>query len=373
MAEQQSFQERTEQPTPKRRRDAREKGDVARSRELNTTVVLLASAMAVAGAGAYVLQGLQSYLRRGLSIAPGDLLNETPADHLGSAIRDGLLVVSPIFGVLMIAALLGPALTGGWIFRFANAAPKLSKLNPASGLKRIFGAQGGMELLKALAKFAVVLGVASLVIWANRQRIFDLASAPLLTAMSESGALLVSTFAAVAASLIIVAAVDVPFQLWQFQKKLRMTRQEVKEELKDTEGRPEVKSRIRQLQQEASRRRIAAEMPTATVLIVNPTHFGVALRYREGERAPVVVAKGTDLLVQRMRELALRHRVPIVSAPPLARALYHASRPGREVPGELYAVVARVLAWVFEVQRRPGRRIPLPKVTDREIPEAYRR
>lgn len=373
MAEQQSFQERTEQPTAKRRRDAREKGDVPRSRELNTTLVMLTGAALMAGAGAYILADLRDLLRAGLSLSPADLLIVEPQVHFAGAVSRWLTALAPLFIVLSLAAVAGPALTGGWIFRLANAAPKASKLNPAAGLKRIFGPQGLMELLKALAKFIVVLGAATTVMWFSRDRLFDLAAAPLAYALSSSASLLVATFALVSAALILIAGVDVPFQLWQFQKKLRMTKQEVKEELKDTEGRPEVKSRIRQLQQEVSRRRIAAEMPTATVLIVNPVHFGVALRYIEGQRAPVVVAKGADLLVQRMRELAREHRIPIVSAPPLARAIYYATRPGQEVPAELYAVVARVLAWVYEIKRRPGAGLRMPAVESSDIPEALRR
>jgi flagellar biosynthetic protein FlhB len=365
-------QERTEEPTAKRIREAREKGQVPRSRELTTAMVMLTAAGSLYFLGADLGSGITSLLREGLT---PDLTRITePAyivQSLGAQIGRALSILSPLFGILVVVAVLAPMALGGWMFSGKAMAFKLEKLNPLKGLRRIFSARGLVELLKALAKFVVVGGMAIVLLQDLVGDFIGLGRAPLQQGLAHAFQVFGGAFLALSATLILIAAVDVPFQLWDNKRKLRMTRQEVKDEFKETEGRPEVKSRIRSLQRELAQRRMMDEVPKADVVVTNPTHFAVALAYDQGGRdAPVVVAKGVDLIAFQIRRIASENGVEVVEQPLLARAVYYTTELDREIPESLYVAVAHVLAYVYHLRkaRTEGAEEPDP-LTDLPVPQ----
>ncbi len=357
------FQERTEQATPKRQEDARRRGQVARSRELTIAAVLLAGAGVIAGGRGHFGAALEGLMRNGL--AP-DLrsLNQTGTmtAALASASLDMLLAFAPLLVALMLAATGGALAVGGWVFSTEQCLPKWSRLDPVQGIKRIFSLRGLVEVAKALAKGFVIGGFAlGCMAWAS-DRVLSLGSESLGTAMSEAGQLIAVTMLACSFGMLVVALADAPFQAWWHQRELRMTRQEIREELKETEGRPEVRSRIRSLQQQLANRRMMKAVPTADVVITNPTHFAVALRYDDKRmRAPVVVAKGVDHVAARIRDLAGQHRVALFEAPLLARALYWTTNLNQEIPGPLYVAVAQVLTYIYRVKAAVQTGAPWPE------------
>lgn len=359
-------QERTEEPTPKRRREAREKGQVPRSRELSTTLLMLAAALGLYAFGSYMGEGLhgviESNFRFDREVAFDPM---APVRLLQSAIGRGLMIVAP-FALLMLAVALGSSVVlGGWSFNPQGMVPKLEKLNPLKGLQRMFSLRAVMELVKALAKVAVVGSVGALVLYNFQDDFRGLTAVSLETGIALGIRLFFLAFLLLSVALALVAAVDVPYQLWENSKKLRMTKQEIKDEFKETEGKPEVKGRIRQLQREMARGRMLEQVPQADVVVTNPTHFAVALKYDQLKMgAPRVVAKGTDLIAARIRTLAEENKVPIFEAPPLARALYHTTEIDREIPGGLYLAVAQVLAYIYQLRTasadsRPARPQPV--------------
>ncbi len=372
-------QERTERATPKRLREARERGQVARSRELNTALVMLAGAGVLMAAGGDMAAGALALMREGLSLHGADL--QTPqamVARLADALGAGFLAVTPLLAAVTLAAALAPLAVGGWVFSSKAVAFRAEKLDPVKGLKRIFSAQGLMELVKALVKFALVGSVAVGALWWEADAVLGLAAQALGPAMAHAGLIFTQVFLLLSASLLLIAAVDVPFQLWNHARQLRMTRQELKDELKETEGRPEVRSRIRQIQRRMAEQRMMAEVPKADVVVTNPTHYAVALRYDEARhRAPVVVAKGADLVAQRIRLVAQGAGVPVVELAPLARALYASTDLGREIPAALYVAVAHVLAYVYQLRSAraagapeppPPAEVPVPEDLARAAP-----
>jgi flagellar biosynthesis protein FlhB len=276
---------------------------------------------------------------------------------LASAFLSALLACLPLLGLLFAAAMLAPLLIGGWNISAEALAPKWDRLSPLAGLKRMFSIQGVLELCKSLARFGVVAVVAVLVLWIQADELLALGREPLHFAIGHALGIVGWALTALAGSLVLIAAVDVPLSLWQHHRSLRMTKQEVRDENKETEGNPEVKGYIRSRQQEVARRRMMQDVPKADVVVTNPTHYAVALRYDEHRmRAPVVVAKGQDLVAARIREIAGEHGVPILEAPPLARALHAGCNLGDEIPARLYVTVAQVLAYVYQLRaaRRTG-------------------
>ena len=361
-------QERTEQPTPKRREDARKKGDVPRSRELTMTAAMLSGAASLLFLAGPMGGRLSEAFRGALTLERERIFDSR---HLPSAFGElaveMLLAFTPLAVVILSAIFLSAASIGGWAFSFAAVRPKLERISPVKGVKRIFSANSLNELLKAMAKFLLVGAIAVAWLWWSVEELTALGREPIDSAIPHALRLCGISLLVVCSGLIVIAAADVPFQLWQYQKKLRMTRQQVKDELKETEGRPEVKSRIRQLQQQVATRRMMEELPTADVVITNPTHFAVALKYdADSMAAPRVIAKGQDRIAARIRELAGEHGVPLFSAPPLARALYRSTEIGEEIPARLYTAVAQVLAYVFQLSaaRRPGEPLPEPPVPE---------
>ncbi|GAB3320789.1 flagellar type III secretion system protein FlhB [Haliea atlantica] len=374
MAEEQPGQERTEEPTQRRLDQAREKGQVPRSRELNTLLSLLLSAIALLALGPVWLLDLQHLLQAGLRVEPARLgEGAVMTEHLAAAVLQALLALGPLLLIAIVTAFLGPLLMGGWSFSTQAAAFDLGKVNPVKGLARVFSIKGLMELLKALAKFLLLSGVTLLLFYMFHTDMLVLSQFAIDEAMRRAASLMLWGFLALSGAMLLVAAIDVPFERWNHRRQLRMTRQEIRDELKETDGRPEVKQRIRTLQREAAQRRMMQDVPHADVVITNPTHYAVALRYsQEGPGAPRVVAKGRDLVAQHIRALAQSHDIPLFSAPPLARALYAASDIGEEIPQGLYLAVARVLAYVYQLRTAaPTDYVPRPD--DLSIPAEYRR
>ena len=368
-----SGMERTEQPTPKRLREAREKGQVPRSKELNSMALLMAAGGGFLLMGESILTGLQDMLSSGLAIEQArNLGKQGIIEIFGNTLLQSLLVVAPMFLLLTVVVIMTPLGLGGWSFSTKAISFKWEKLDPVKGIGRIFALRGLMELLKVLAKFVLVGAISALIIWSLIDEILALGSESLKPALAHVASLCGWSFLASSSVLIIIASIDVPFQLWQHTKQLKMTKQEVKDENKETDGRPEVKSRIRALQQELSQRRMMEAVPEADVVITNPTHYAVALRYDQfNMQAPVVVAKGADLVAARIRLVADQHDVAIVSAPPLARALYASTDLNQEIPAGLYIAVANILSYVYQLNALgAGDEIP-EEPTDLPIPDEF--
>jgi flagellar biosynthetic protein FlhB len=368
VAENENEQERTERPTARRLEKAREEGNVPRSAELSAAAVLLVAGGALHFLGGSIGATLLDIMKSALSISPAEAVDPGLALSAASAeVLRALIVCAPILGLTLVAALVAPLALGGWNLSLGALAPNFGRLDPIAGFGRFFSARGAVELGKAFGKFLVVATVAVLVLRKQAPQLLALGAAPLHAGIAQSAALASDALLAVSGGLVLIAAVDVPFQLWQYGQKLNMTRDEIRQELKESEGAPEVRMRIRRAQREMARRRMMHEVPKADVVVVNPTHFAVALRYDESRmRAPLVVAKGTDLIAARIREIATEHTVPIFEAPPLARALYHNVEIGSEIPATLYVAVAQVLTYIYQLKaaRSSGAHPPEPPAID---------
>lgn len=365
-------QEKTEQPSEKKLREAREQGQIARSRELATVAVFGMATLVLMGMGGWMGRAAAGWMRDALTLEPG-LAGQGRGllSRFGELLAGLLAAVSPLILACLVAGFIAPVLMGGLHFSAKPLVPDLTKLDPLKGLKRIYGRDGLAELLKSILRVLLIAGVAAATIHAIAPRFIGLVHQSLEPAAAEGFALVLRVMLAIGGGLLLLAAIDVPYQRWSHRQKLMMTRQELLDEFKETEGRPEVKARIRRVQQEVSQRRMMQAVPTADVILVNPTHYAVALKYEAGKmRAPRVVAKGVDEVARIIREVAERNAVPIVSAPPLARALYRQVKIGQEIPVTLYAAVAQILGYVFQLRawRRHGGRMPeLPEV---KLPDA---
>jgi flagellar biosynthetic protein FlhB len=377
MAESESGQDKTEDPTEKKKKDAREKGEIARSKELNTLAIMLAGAGALLIFGGALAQEMMDLMRLNFSLSREVVLDQrSMGTYLLHSGQIALLAIQPVMITLLLAALIGPISLGGWLFSAGTMAPKFSRMNPGAGLKRMFSAKAIAELLKALAKFFIVLFVALVVLSADIDDLLRIAHEPLDRAIIHSLQVVGWSTLWMACGLIIIAAVDVPIQLWESIKKLKMTKQEVRDEHKDQEGRPEVKQRIRQLQREMSQRRMMAAIPDADVVITNPTHYAVALKYDPDKSgAPMLIAKGSDFLALKIREIATANEILLLESPALARSIYYSTELEQEIPGGLYLAVAQVLAYVYQIrQYRAGKgKRPDPLKDDLPIPPDLRR
>ena len=356
--------ERTEQATPKRLEEARKKGQVPRSSELSIAAVCIAAAAAIYSLGGMAAGNFADLMRDSLSLSPAAVMSEGviwPA--LTAAGARALWIILPVLGATFVAALAAPIVIGGWNFSGQALVPQFSRLNPVAGFGRMWSSRGLVELGKGLAKVGVIGVIAWVLLKGLTPQLMGLTSEPLRQAIGHSAELAGYSLLVLACGLAVIAAVDVPFQLWQHARDLRMTRQEVREEYKESEGSPETRGRIREAQRALARGRMLHDVPKADVIVTNPTHYAVALRYDENEnRAPIVVAKGTELLALKIREIATESGVPIVEAPPLARALYKSVELGREVPAALYVTVAQVLTYVYQLRaaRERGATPPPP-------------
>ncbi len=363
--------EKTEAPTGRRIEQAREQGQVPHSRELGSFLVLIVSAGTVWFLGGWFVQRLALVFRKGLVWDRRAVDDPEYALTRFSALSwDAVVAFWPLILALVLAALASPFLLNAWNFAPKAFTPDLTRLNPLNGIKRIFSWNGLVEMIKAVAKAGLIGGVAVWVIWREQDQLFQLLSLPLGTGLAMAGDMISWSFLLIVAAMFLIVAADVPFQLWQYYDKLKMTKEEVKQEHKEMEGSPEVKGRIRRLQREAAQRRMMSAVPKADVIVTNPTHFAVALAYTAGMRAPKVVAKGVDAVALRIREIGAEHGVPLLEAPPLARALYRFSELEDEIPGALYNAVAEVLAYVYQLNRyrEVGGSYPVPP-RDLPIPE----
>ena len=344
--------ERTEEPSQRRLQEARERGQVPRSRELTTFATMIGGSVALTVIGGSLTTRLSALMRSGLVVDARSLRDpQAMVDRLSDACISAASALLPLFGAVIVLVLLASVVLGGWNFSAQALIPDFTRMSPLAGLKRLFGLRGITELGKALLKLAVVGAVcAGIVSWLFRD-VLALGHMAPRAAIGRGAGLLSWAFVWLCASLALVAAVDVPLQLFQFKRSLRMTRQELRDESKELDGRPETKQRIRQMQQTLARRRMMHKVPTADVVIVNPTHFAVALKYDPKKmRAPRVLAKGVDLVAANIRRIAEEHRVPVFESPKLARALYRSTDLNKEIPQGLYVAVAQVLSYIFRVR-----------------------
>ncbi|MBK6602838.1 MAG: flagellar type III secretion system protein FlhB [Betaproteobacteria bacterium] len=370
MAEEQDA-ERTFQPTPKRLEQAREKGQIPRSRELATAAVALSGAMALWWMGPELYRRCLGVFRSGLAF---DRAHAVEPDRMLAGLSglsvDMLLAISPLLAMVLVATLGAPLLLSGWVWSGTAFAPDFARLSPARGLGNMFSSQSLVELGKAIAKCLLLGGIGYWALSSSWAELQQLPARDTGGAVARVGVLVSTGFFALVGGLVVVALIDVPWQIWHYHDQLKMTRQEVVQEQREMEGDPQLKARIRSQQREVARRRMMSAVPTADVIVTNPTHYAVALQYRDGSmRAPQVVAKGMNLIAQRIREIGAEHGVTVLEAPPLARALYRHAEIGSEIPPALYTVVAQVLAYVFQVERQRSAGGPAPAIpSDLAVP-----
>ncbi len=368
-------QERTQQATPRRKEQAREKGQVSHSRELNTMFMLLSAGATAYFLGPTMIKELAELLQQHFALEREVIFDPSilPGVFAAACIKM-LMILAPFFLIMVVAAIAGPLAMGGVTFSAEALSFKYDRIDPVKGMQRIFSLMGFIELLKAVAKFFIIAVVAILFLYHQSGNYFSLSGEPIEQSLAHTGNLLIYGFFAISATLIVIAAIDVPFQIWDFNKQIKMTFQEVKDESKETEGNPEVRSRVKRMQREMAQRRMMSEVPKADVIVTNPEHYSVALRYDQKKmRAPIVVAKGMDLIAFHIRTIAREHQIPILEAPMLARALHHTTDLNREIPAGLYLAVAKVLAYVFQLKREPywQRKRDL-KMDDLPIPDDMR-
>lgn len=367
--------EKTEQPSAKRLKEARQKGQVARSKDFNTTVGLLFTAVGFLVFGKHLSEQLALMMRHAFEFDTDVIITPVVSlEHLFFLTKMGFWALLPILIIIFLVSLAAPIIMGGWVFSMQLVQPKFSRLNILQGFKRMVSLKNFVEMIKSFFKFLVVAVAAIIVLKAQIPMLLSLAHAPIETAISSGALIVVKSFVLVSASLILIALVDVPFQLYEHHKKMRMTKQELRDEYKETEGKPEVKNAIRRAQQELAKRRMMAEIPTANVVLTNPTHYAVAIMYKEkGNRAPIVVAKGKDLVAFQINKVAKEHEIPIISVPPLARALYFSTKLNAEIPRGLYVAVAQVLAYVFQLRDKKRYDYKPEVLQDVPIPEELAR
>lgn len=364
-------QERTEEATPRRKQQAREKGQVPSSRELNTMVMMLAAAGSLALLGPGIVQGIKELAMWNLQVSREQIFDvSTMFLLLEESLLHAVLSLAPFFLVMILAALVGPIMIGGVNFSMQAMVFKFDKLDPIKGLGRVFSIKGLVELIKALIKFLVIGTVAVVFLYHQFENYLGLGNEPISLALPHTTQLLIAAFITIAASLILIALVDVPFQIWDYKKQLKMTFQEVKDENKDTEGNPEVRSRVKRVQQEIAQRRMMSEVPEADVIITNPEHYSIALKYDpKTMAAPLLVAKGVDIIAMQIRRVANENNVPILEAPPLARSLYHTTEINAAIPAGLYLAVAQVLAYIFKLRKVNSAQYANHKMRDLDIPD----
>ena len=361
--------EKTEPASAKRLEQAREEGDVPRSREVATFTVLMAAGAGLWMTGGGLVRQLRSALASGLTLDQEQIFNaDVLLNRIGVDVVRVLLACLPLGVAIMIVALASPLLVGGWLFSSKAFTPNFAKMNPIRGIANMFSSNALVELLKAIGKALVVSLVAWLVVMKQKDAVIGLAVEPLRLGTAHLMDMLGSCFLFIVGALGFIAAIDGPYQMWHYANKLKMTRQELIQESKESDGNPQVKAKIRQLQREMAKRRMMADVPTADVVVTNPTHYAVALKYADGQRgAPKVVAKGTDEVAAKIREIAKEHNVAMLEAPPLARALFKHTEIGDEIPEALYSAVAEVLAYVFQLRvfsKNGGSRPNEPKKLD---------
>lgn len=362
--------EKSEAPTPHRLEKAREEGQIARSRELTSILMLIAGLSILWGAGSHMAQQLARMLSEGLHFDHNMVSNDKQMlRQFAMLLYQALWALMPILSGLALVALAAPMLLGGVAFSIKF---DVKRMNPITGLKRMFSTQVLAELLKAILKALLVGWVTGLYLWHNWAVMLHLMTQQPLDALGNALEIVIFCGMLIVLGLVPMVAFDVFYQLWSHFKKLKMTRQEIRDEHKQQEGDPHVKGRIRQQQRAMARRRMMTDVPKADVIVTNPTHYAVALQYNDKKMsAPKVLAKGAGAVALRIRELGNQHRIPLLEAPPLTRALYRHSEIGQAIPTTLYAAVAEVLAWVYQLRRWQREGGLIPKKPDRlPVPEA---
>jgi flagellar biosynthesis protein FlhB len=347
-----SDQEKTEEPTSKRLEDAKKKGQIARSREFNTFAMLVTSAILLLMLGRQMGSSLLNIMRTQFQLSREVIFDPaSPVIYLKQVIIGGFTAIAPFLAVMVVVAIVAPLALGGWVFSWDAVSPKFGKLDPFKGIARMFSMHSLIELIKALLKLLLIGTVAVVLSKHFYTALVGLGDEPLEQSIGHALDIIGFCLMVLSASLILVVAVDVPYQLYDHSKKLKMTLQEIKDEMKESEGSPEVKARQRRAQMTMAQNRMMTEVPKADVIITNPSHFAVALKYDTNSGgAPRLVAKGVDLIAAHIRSLATGADVPLVASPPLARALYYSTEIDKEIPAGLYLAVAQVLAYVYHLK-----------------------
>ncbi len=372
--------EKTEPPSPRRLEQAREEGQIPQSRELSTFLVTMTGVATLWLTGGWMADRMFSLVRGAFDFDRNLAFDHVlMLDALRSQLGAALLTLMPLFLALLVAAVAAPIVLGGLVLAPKALGPNFGRMNPLQGLGRMFSVHGLAEMVKAILKSLLVGGVGALVLWQNKDHLFNLMVEPLEVGMADFSDTVAFASLLIVSSLGLLALIDVPFQLWQYNKKLRMSKEEVKREGKEQEGDPQIKARIRAMQREMARRRMMTEVPKADVVVTNPTHFSVALKYQADKMgAPVVVAKGRGETALRIREIAKQHDVPLLEAPPLARALYKHCELEQSIPASLYTAVAEVMAYVYQLDAwikqgglppQAPTRLPVPEGMDPGAPE----
>ncbi|MCB1956154.1 MAG: flagellar type III secretion system protein FlhB [Rhodocyclaceae bacterium] len=343
--------EKTEDATPRRLEQARSEGQVPQSRELSTFLVTMSGVTAIWILGDWLSERMEGIVRRSFTLTRAEVFDPSEmGSMLGRLGSEAILTLAPLMAILLVASVAGPLMLGGFVVAPKVLRLDLTRLDPLKGLERMFSLHGVAELVKAVLKALLVGGVGSAVMWRSRGELFALLSQPLETGMVSFSQLVLFSALLITASLALLALMDVPFQLWQYHRRLRMSKEDVRQEAKETEGDPQIKARIRGMQREMARRRMMTRVPEADVIVTNPTHFSVALKYDAGQHgAPVVIAKGRNVIALKIRELGAEHNVPLLEAPPLARALYKHCELEQAIPAALYTAVAEVMAYVYQL------------------------
>ena len=365
-------QERSEEPTGRRIQKAREEGQVPRSKELSTMAVLMSGAIALLIFGSWIAEALFHIFQDNLVLQREDLFDKYQMGrHVLGAAEAVIWALLPFFIIMVIASIAGNTALGGFLWSVKALKPKFSKLNPIEGIKRLFSLDSLVELGKSVLKVALVVAFTLAILNARTEPILHLSQEPLKPAILNGVKELAWAFFMLSCAMIVISSIDIPWQMHSYKKKLKMTKQEVKDEMKDIEGKPEIKGKIRRLQYEAAQRRMMRDVPDADVVITNPDHYAVALKYDSARMAaPVLLAKGTDLVAMKIKEIATAHKIEILSAPPLARSVYYHTEIGQEVPSGLYMAVAQALAYVFQLRRfRAGYQSQRPSRPDFPVPE----
>lgn len=368
MAENADGQEKSEAATAKKLADARKKGQVARSKELATMLIVMVSALWLMWLGPHMMVDFRQLMNLGLNLDRQQIVDTQHAFSVIIAqLKIATLLVLPFMVTMLFMAVLANILVGGWLFSLEVLTPKFSKLNPISGIKRMFSLHALIELVKALLKFFLMSLLAVLFIYSTLREVYQLGTVEVAPGLSSAGDILTMALLVMSLGLIVIALIDVPYMLWKHTNDMKMTKQEVKDEFKQTEGNPEIKGRIRRMQQEMAMRRMMQEVPNADVIITNPEHYAVALKYDQQKmNAPIVLAMGMDFMAAQIRTIATQHKVEIVRSPALARALYYNAEIGKTIPYQLFTAVAQILAMVFEL--RAQRIQQLPEFTDLPVP-----
>ena len=362
--------EKTEEPTPKKLEDAREKGQVARSKELSTALVLVSSGIAFFFVGSYIAKAMFDVMKRSFTLSRDETYDKVHMFQiLEMSLSESSLPVLMFMIISMIGGIYGSIALGGYNFSWKSAGPKANRLSPLEGFKRMFGVNALVELIKGVAKVVVIGFMAYMALYIFRDEALHLDMELYPLNLFHALNIIEWAFLLLCCGMIPIALIDVPYQSFKHNKEMKMTMQEVKDERKNSEGDPQVKGRIRRLQYQASANRMMQAVPEADVIVTNPTHFSVAIKYEQnGDRAPVMLAKGADELAMHIRKIANSHDIPIIESPMLARAIFHSTEPDNEIPAKLFMAVAQVLAYVYQMKAYRKGKATRPKALKKNLP-----